>query len=405
MGLFEKKFCDFCGEKIGLLGNHKLEDGNMCGTCNKKISPFFNGRRKTTVEEMKQHFAEREQNRAKLPQFVVGSTFGESQKIYIDATGQNFIVSYSSPAGFEKENPDILPISAITACNTDIKENREEEYTKDANGNRVSYNPPRYRYFYDFKITINLNWRWFNEITVKLNSTKVEGLNSAHYHTYDVMLGQARAALLGQQYVPTTGAYGQQGYGQQGYGQQSFGQQFVDTVATAAAAGTIAMNGSQYGTQQNQPYGQNAPYGAQNQPYGQNAPYGAQNQPYGQNAPYGAQNQPYGQNAPYGAQNQPYGQNAPYGAQNQPYGQNAPYGAQNQPYGQNAPYGASDPTAQGNQNAFWTCPSCGVNNDTAFCRNCGQPKPAQMKFCTNCGWKAEAENAPNFCPQCGTKLQ
>ena len=25
MGLFEKKYCDICGEKIGLLGNRKLE--------------------------------------------------------------------------------------------------------------------------------------------------------------------------------------------------------------------------------------------------------------------------------------------------------------------------------------------------------------------------------------------
>ena len=25
MGLFDKKYCDICGEKIGLLGNRKLE--------------------------------------------------------------------------------------------------------------------------------------------------------------------------------------------------------------------------------------------------------------------------------------------------------------------------------------------------------------------------------------------
>lgn len=32
MGLFDKKYCDICGEKIGLLGNRKLEDGNLCKT-------------------------------------------------------------------------------------------------------------------------------------------------------------------------------------------------------------------------------------------------------------------------------------------------------------------------------------------------------------------------------------
>ena len=36
MGLFDKKYCDICGEKIGLLGNRKLEDGNLCKDCAKK---------------------------------------------------------------------------------------------------------------------------------------------------------------------------------------------------------------------------------------------------------------------------------------------------------------------------------------------------------------------------------
>jgi len=31
--LFEKKECAFCGGEIGMLGNRKLEDGNMCKTC------------------------------------------------------------------------------------------------------------------------------------------------------------------------------------------------------------------------------------------------------------------------------------------------------------------------------------------------------------------------------------
>ena len=37
MGLFEKKYCDICGERIGLLGNRKLEDGNNCSKCDGKL--------------------------------------------------------------------------------------------------------------------------------------------------------------------------------------------------------------------------------------------------------------------------------------------------------------------------------------------------------------------------------
>ena len=50
MGLFDKKYCDICGEKIGLLGNRKLENGNLCKTCAKKLSPWFSDRRNSTVE-------------------------------------------------------------------------------------------------------------------------------------------------------------------------------------------------------------------------------------------------------------------------------------------------------------------------------------------------------------------
>ena len=37
--VFEKKECDICGGEIGLLGNRKLDDGNLCKECAKKLSP------------------------------------------------------------------------------------------------------------------------------------------------------------------------------------------------------------------------------------------------------------------------------------------------------------------------------------------------------------------------------
>ena len=53
MGLFDKKYCDICGDKIGFLGNRKLADGNMCKTCARKLSPLFSERRKSTAEEIR----------------------------------------------------------------------------------------------------------------------------------------------------------------------------------------------------------------------------------------------------------------------------------------------------------------------------------------------------------------
>ena len=40
MGLFDKKYCDVCGAKIGFLGNRKLEDGNPARTA-QESSPRF----------------------------------------------------------------------------------------------------------------------------------------------------------------------------------------------------------------------------------------------------------------------------------------------------------------------------------------------------------------------------
>ena len=65
MGLFDKKYCDICGDKIGSLGNRKLENGNLCKNCARKLSPWFSDRRSSTVEEIKAQLAYREENQEK----------------------------------------------------------------------------------------------------------------------------------------------------------------------------------------------------------------------------------------------------------------------------------------------------------------------------------------------------
>lgn len=64
MGLFDKKICDICGEKIGLLGNRKLDDGNLCKDCAKKLSPWFEERRHSTVEDIKRQLEYREKQKS-----------------------------------------------------------------------------------------------------------------------------------------------------------------------------------------------------------------------------------------------------------------------------------------------------------------------------------------------------
>ena len=67
--LFEKKICSVCGGEIGLLGNRKLEDGNLCKNCAKKLSPWFSDRRHSTVDEIKEQLAYREVNLEQVKAF------------------------------------------------------------------------------------------------------------------------------------------------------------------------------------------------------------------------------------------------------------------------------------------------------------------------------------------------
>ena len=72
--LFDKKECSICGGEIGLLGNRKLEDGNMCKSCAAKLSPWFSDRRQSTVAEINDQLAYRENNQGKVAVFRITRT-------------------------------------------------------------------------------------------------------------------------------------------------------------------------------------------------------------------------------------------------------------------------------------------------------------------------------------------
>ena len=172
MGLFDKKYCDICGEKIGLLGNRKLEDGNLCKNCAKKLSPWFSDRRQSTVAEIQEQLAYREANREKVAAFRTTRTLGERTKVLLDEDAGLFMVT--AARNLEDANPDVLSFSDVTGCKLDIDESKTEIEYKDKEGNRQSFSPRRYAYSYDFYIVINVNNPYFNEIRFQLNSSSVD---------------------------------------------------------------------------------------------------------------------------------------------------------------------------------------------------------------------------------------
>ena len=170
MGLFDKKICDICGEKIGLLGNRKLDDGNLCKDCAKKLSPWFEERRHSTVEDIKRQLEYREKNKKAVMDFCVTRQINtRNYTVFIDDHKGNFTVARKLDVN---ENPDIVPLSAIVQCRVEVEQQQlEETYTKD--GKTVSYQPPVYNYEYDYTMRIKVNTTWFDDMDFRLNTFSI----------------------------------------------------------------------------------------------------------------------------------------------------------------------------------------------------------------------------------------
>ena len=172
MGLFDRKYCSVCGSKISLLGNRKLEDGNLCKACAGKLSPWFSERRHSTLDEIRAQLAYREDNRAAVAAFRATRSFGTGTKLLIDEDARCFMVT--GARDLAAANPAVIDCAAVTDCRLDVSENRWELKHPDKEGKRVSFIPPRYEYSYDFYCEIRVSHPYFDLIRFKLNSSRVE---------------------------------------------------------------------------------------------------------------------------------------------------------------------------------------------------------------------------------------
>ena len=195
MGLFDKKYCSVCGEKIGFLGNRKLEDGNLCKECARKLSPFFSERRHSTVEEIKEQLQYREANKAKVAAFHPTRTINCREYLILDEDKRQLIVT--NYRNWKDENPDVIDFADVTGCDLDVDESRTEIYRKNAEGKSVSYEPKRYEYSYDFNMTIAVNNPYFTEIPIRINDDEIKYRTCAEYRQAEQQANEIRDLLLG----------------------------------------------------------------------------------------------------------------------------------------------------------------------------------------------------------------
>lgn len=113
MGLFDKKFCDICGDKVNMLTQQKLSDGYLCSDCKHKLGSFTSGWKQRTVDDVKRHLELREQNKQKYQQFNCSATAGGSNNsIQVDFNNRWFIFAINN-RDYKSGNPQIFDFSQL----------------------------------------------------------------------------------------------------------------------------------------------------------------------------------------------------------------------------------------------------------------------------------------------------
>jgi len=196
--MFQKKSCVNCGCELGLTGWRSLADGFLCKDCTRLLSPFFTERKESTSLEILGQLEYRKENLQYLNAFQADEIYGDGNHIIcVDRANSTFLVSRNRD--WRMDNPDVVDISSVRDVVLSVREGREEVRVRDGNGNMVSYDPPCYRYHYDFDITILVEHPYFDRMTLSL-ADNVPGSDTELYN-YWARVGTGIQVALGA--VPT----------------------------------------------------------------------------------------------------------------------------------------------------------------------------------------------------------
>lgn len=216
MGLFGKKNCSICGSEIGLLGNKKLKDGNMCKDCASKLSVWFQDRSESTVAQIQLQLGIRNANADMLSNnYTASHAYGEFGCILIDELMGVFVALpdtsdslwgdakvITSIDQIKEKNPDLIMFNQVAGVDINVTvTSREEKQTVD--GNQVSYNPKHMIYMAQIGVTIKLKGHpYIKTMSITLNNGAVhirnlgERLENEHKGTVRQMLVEQMGSIF-----------------------------------------------------------------------------------------------------------------------------------------------------------------------------------------------------------------
>ena len=200
--LFGKETCAICGAEVGAPKKRKLADGTMCADCAANLSPFFEDRKGSTVQDIKDQLTDREANKARLATFSASKIFGDNGVVLIDEEAGTFVAVADTSDGFfgsakkvtsikdvAGKNPDVIKISQVVDVDMDIiQTDHEEKQTVD--GQQKSYSPRHMTYMCKFVLVVKVDHPYIETIRVPLESEAVKIRNE----------GERLRNSLGQQF-------------------------------------------------------------------------------------------------------------------------------------------------------------------------------------------------------------
>ena len=93
----------------------------------------------------------------------------------------------------------------MLGVDTDIRENKEEIFYEDSEGNEKSYVPPRYACDYEFNVTIRVDSPWFDEIELELSDgNRPDSRYSDLYREYEQKMLELADILMNRKDMSAT---------------------------------------------------------------------------------------------------------------------------------------------------------------------------------------------------------